>query len=236
MTTLLAIIPARMGSKGVPGKNKALIGGMPLIEYTVAALEASKAVTSILVTSDDPDILGRYRKRDGIFVVERPAALASDDSPTSDAVTHALAEWERSGAETPDVIMIAQPTTPLRRAEDIDAAFALFQESGADSLISACRAEGIRHPQLMYRMGQGRRGTLYDVNSKVPSRRQDLETVYQLNGAIYFVWTRYFRSTGKLRSDNPVMYEMPWERSINIDTPGDLLIAKALIESGVLGP
>lgn len=236
MTTLLAIIPARMGSKGVPGKNKALIGGVPLIEYTVAALEASNAVTSILITSDDPDILGRYRDRKGIFVVERPAALARDDSPTSEAVTHALAVWERSGAEPPEVIMIAQPTTPLRRAADIDAAFELFQTSGVDSLISACRAEGTRHPHFMFRMGEGKRGIPYVQNSSVPSRRQDLEPIYQLNGAIYFVRARYFRSTGKLRGDDPVLYEMPWERSINIDTPGDLMIAKALIESGLVGP
>jgi CMP-N-acetylneuraminic acid synthetase len=234
MTTLLAIVPARMGSKGVPGKNKALVGGVPLIEHTIAALEASQAITSILITSDDPDILDRYRDRNGIFLVKRPEALARDDSPTADAVSHALAEWERSGAETTDAIMIAQPTTPLRRADDIDTAFALFATSGADSLASACRAEGIRHPHLMYRVGDKMIGTPYLANSKIPSRRQDLEPVYQLNGAIYFVWTRYFRSTGKLRSDHPVLYEMPWERSVNIDTPGDLLIAKALIESGLV--
>lgn len=236
MTTLLAIIPARMGSKGVPGKNKALIGGVPLIEYTVAALEASQAVTSILITSDDPDILARYRDRKGVFSVERPAALARDDSTTADAITHALAEWERSGAQTPDVIMIAEPTSPLRRAEDIDEAFGLLQKSRSDSVISACRADGIRHPRVMYRMEKDGRGMPYVQPREEQLRRQDFEPIYQRNGAIYLVRTSYFRSTGKLRSDDPVIYEMPWERSINIDTLGDLMIAKALIESGLVGP
>lgn len=236
MTTLLAIIPARMGSKGVPGKNKALIGDVPLIEYTVAALEASQAVTSILLTSDDPDILGRYRERKSVFVVERPTALAEDDSSTAGAVAHALVAWERSGAETPDALLVAQPTTPLRRAEDIDAAFDLLQKSGGDSVISACRAEGIRHPQVMYRMGEGGRGTPYVQACGALPRRQGFEPLYQRNGAIYLVTTSYFRSSGRLRSDDPVIYEMPWERSINIDTPGDLIIAKALIESGLVGP
>lgn len=236
MTTLLAIVPARMGSTGVPGKNKALIGGVPLIEYTVAALETSRAVTSIVITSDDPDILGRYRDRKAVFIVERPAALARDDSTTADAVTHALAEWERSGAQTPDVIMIAEPTSPLRRAEDIDAAFDLLKRSRSDSVISACRAEGIRHPRVMYRMGEKGHGFPYVQAREAQLRRQDFEPVYQRNGAIYLVTTLFFRSSGQLRSDSPVIYEMPWERSINIDTPGDLMIAKALIESGFVGP
>jgi CMP-N-acetylneuraminic acid synthetase len=234
MRTLLAIVPARSGSKGVPGKNKALIGGMPLIEYTVAALEESNAVTSIIITSDDPDILSRYRQRRDVFIVERPAALADDESSTADAVAHALEIWERS-ADAPDFLLIAQPTTPLRRANDIDAAFDLLQRSGTDSLVSACRAEGIRHPRVMYRMGEGGRGIPYVQPRKADWRRQDFEPIYQRNGAIYLVRTQYFRSSHKLRGDDPVIYEMPWERSINIDTPGDLVIAKALIESDLVG-
>ena len=94
MTDLLAVIPARAGSKRVPGKNKALIGGLPVIEYTVAALEAARSVTGIVLTTDDADILMRYRSRATVFVVERPAALAQDNSSTADAVTHALTAWD----------------------------------------------------------------------------------------------------------------------------------------------
>lgn len=234
MTTVLAIVPARKGSKGAPGKNRALIGGKPVIEYTIAALTAAKAVTSILITTDDSEIIDRYREQDDLFVVERPAHLATDESSTADAVSHALSAWELE-APTPDILLIAQPTTPLRRPEDIDGAFELLQKANAESVISACRVDGIRHPQVMYRLGDGNRGVAY-LGDLSATRRQDFEPLYQRNGAIYFVRTSYFRGTRRLRSENPVIYEMPWERSINIDTPGDLLMAKAIIESGLLKP
>jgi CMP-N-acetylneuraminic acid synthetase len=88
----------------------------------------------------------------------------------------------------------------------------------------------------MYRMGEDGRGIPYVQTRVARPRRQDFEPIYQRNGAIYLVRTRYFRSSGRLRGDDPLIYEMPWERSINIDTPGDFVIAKALIESGLVGP
>jgi CMP-N-acetylneuraminic acid synthetase len=234
MTTLLAIVPARMGSKRVPQKNKALVGGVPLVEYTVVALEASRAVTSILLSSDDPEILARYRERASVVTVERPADLATDESTTVDVVRHALDAWERLSGQTPDSLLVAQPTTPLRRASDIDAAFRLFVKTRSECVISACKAEGIRHPAVMYYRNADGRGSAFLNGTPAPHPKQKLASVYQRNGAIYLVATPYFRSTGRLSSDSPVIYEMPWERSINIDIHGDLVIAKALIESGML--
>jgi CMP-N-acetylneuraminic acid synthetase len=235
MTGLLAIVPARAGSKGVPGKNKAVIGGLPLVEYTIAALEAARSVTGIALSTDDPDVLARYRDRAGLFLIERPAALAQDTSTTASVVAHALGEWDAAGHDAPSALLLAQPTTPLRIAADIDGAFALFERSGRETLVSACKAEGIRHPGVMYRLaGDGLHGELYADGAEDQSPRQARETVFQRNGAIYLATTEFFRRTGHLRSANPVIYEMPWERSINIDVPGDLLIARALIESGLL--
>lgn len=232
---MLAIIPARAGSKGVPGKNKALIAGRPLVDYTVTALELARSVTGIILSTDDEDLLALYRDRPGIFVLNRPKSLAADDSTTADVVAHALDAWRSVGRDIPDALFVAQPITPLRTAADIDAAFELFERTGCESLISACRAEGIRHPSGMYRMGEGeQRGTPFLAEPE-PTRRQDFDTVYQRNGAVYLVTTEFFLRTGRLRSDDPVIYEMPWERSINIDVPGDLMIARALIESGMLG-
>jgi CMP-N-acetylneuraminic acid synthetase len=231
---MLAIIPARAGSKGVPGKNKALIAGRPLVDYTVTALELARSVTGIILSTDDEDLLARYRDRPGIFVVNRPKSLAQDDSTTAHVVAHALDAWQADGRDIPDALFVAQPITPLRTAADIDAAFELFKSTGCESLISACRAEGIRHPSGMYRLKEDeQRGTPY-LAGEEPTRRQDLETVYQRNGAVYLITTEFFVQTGRLRSDNPMIYEMPWERSINIDVPGDLMIARALIESGML--
>ncbi|MGB6949484.1 MAG: acylneuraminate cytidylyltransferase family protein [Methyloceanibacter sp.] len=230
---MLAIIPARAGSKGVPGKNKALIGGRPLVDYTVTALECARSVTGIILASDDSDILDRYRDSKTVLAVERPEAIAKDDSTTAEAVSHALEVWQQLGRDIPDTLFVAQPITPLRTAADIDAAYDQFKRAGCESLISACLAEGIRHPSGMYRFKDGR-GTPFIAGAEQSTLRQDLEAVYQRNGAIYLVTTEFFRRTGLLRSDNPEIYEMPWERSINIDVPGDLMIAKALIESGAL--
>jgi CMP-N,N'-diacetyllegionaminic acid synthase len=230
---LLAIIPARAGSKGVPGKNKALINGRPLIDYTVAALERASSVEGILLTTDDRDILRLYADRSDILLVERPAELATDKATTSDAVAHALDAWAAAGKPAPDAILLAQPTTPLRMAADIDAAYRLFLASGAESVIGACRVDGMRHPRDMYRLGENGQGELFITDPHDRTTRQDYETLYQRNGAIYIVSTDYFRREHRLRSFTPVIYEMSWERSINIDGPGDFLIAKALIESGM---
>jgi CMP-N,N'-diacetyllegionaminic acid synthase len=234
MTRLLAIIPARAGSKGVPGKNKVPIKGRPLVDYTVAALRHAESVDGILLTTDDEDLLSLYDSEDDIFLVRRPLELATETATTSAAVAHALAAWERDGRTPPESIFLAQPTTPLRRAADIDAAYRLFRESGGVSLLSACLVEGMRHPRDMYRKRSDGRGELFIPDPHDRTTRHDYEVLYQRNGAIYIVSLDYFKREGRLRSFEPVIYEMPWERSINIDGPGDLLIAKALIESGII--
>ena len=216
-------------------ENKALIAGRPLVDYTVTALERARSVSGIILSTDDQDILALYRGREGVLALDRPKRLAEDDTTTADVVAHALEAWQALGRDMPDALFVAQPITPLRTAADIDAAFQLFKESGCESLISACRAEGIRHPSGMYRMDEGEERARPFLAEPEPTRRQDFETVYQRNGAVYLVTTEFFYRTGRLRSDNPVIYEMPWERSVNIDVPGDLMIARALIESGILG-
>lgn len=218
----------------MPGKNKACIRGKPVIEYTVSATGAAKSVCGIIVTTDDPDIIEYYRGREDIFLVVRRPELSQDDTKSSDVVAHAIGAWEGSGRHVPGSLLLAQPTTPLRTSADIDRAFELFLMGGRPSLVSACKAEGIRHPRVMYRLtSDGLCGTNYVEDHNEDFRRQDYEAVYQRNGAIYIVTTQYFRRTGRLQAELPVIYQMPWERSINIDVPGDLLIAKALIESGL---
>ena len=231
---MLAIVPARSGSKGVPGKNIALIGGIPVIHYTIAALEAAACVSAIILTTDDPAILGIYRNREGTFTIDRPPELANDEATTASVIRHALHAWKDAGQQVPDALLLAQPTTPLRVASDIEGAFGLFKSKGGPSLISACRAEGIRHPRVMYRVESGDLHGSPFMATAEPTRRQEYENVYQRNGAIYMVATEFFNETGLMRNDTPLIYEMPWERSINIDVPGDLLIAKALIESGLV--
>ena len=234
MTRLLAIVPARAGSKGVPGKNKAPIKGRPVIDYTIGALKASQSVDGILITTDDEDILDFYAGRADIFLVRRPPELATDKATTASAVKHALEAWVAAGHQLPEAIFLAQPTTPLRRGADIDVAYKLFLDTGATSLISCCRVDGMRHPRDMYRKREDGHGELFISDPFDRTTRHDYEELYQRNGAIYMVSLSYFASEDRLRAFTPVIYEMPWERSINIDGPGDLLIAKALIESGLI--
>lgn len=231
---MLGIIPARAGSRGVPGKNKALIAGRPLIDYSVSVLEAAPSISGIVVTTNDEDILSFYQDRKTVFLVERPAELATAEATSSDAVAHALDTWINAGRDVPPTLLLAQPTSPLRTVSDVETAYLLFQKSGKESLISCCLAEGMRHPRDMYRMDSTGCGEIFIEETSYGHRRSDYEKLYQRNGAIYIVTTEYFQRTGRLRSETPVIYEMPWERSINIDIPGDLLIAKALLESGLL--
>ena len=233
-TGLLAVVPVRAGSKGVPGKNKAMVGGAPLVEYAVASAAAAATVGAIVLTSDDEGILARYEDRDEVFVVRRPADLATDTASSSDTVAHAVDQWEASGGWPPNALILVQATTPLRTGADIDSAYDLFMRFEGEAVISVCRVDGIRHPRVMYRMREDGRSDLYVPDEVDRMTRRDYETLYQRNGAIYIVSMDYFRRENRLRSRTPVLYEMPWERSVNVDGSGDLLIARALIESGLV--
>ena len=233
-TGLIAILPARAGSKGVPGKNKAIVGGAPLIEYAIASALASAAVEATVLTSDDTEILERYANRAGVFVVRRPPVLASDTATSEDTVAHAVDQWEEAGGWPPRALVLVQATTPLRTGADIDRAYELFMRSGCESVISACRVDGIRHPRVMFRVRDDGRSDPFLPDETTRKTRRDWEELYQLNGAVYIVSAGYFRRERRLRSRNPVIYEMPWERSVNVDVFGDLVIARALIESGLV--
>lgn len=233
-TGLLAVVPVRAGSKGVPGKNKAIVAGAPLVEYAVATALAAESIAAVVVTSDDEEILERYTGRDEVFVVRRPAALATDTASTVDTVAHALEQWEAGGGWTPTALILVQANTPLRTAADIDGAYRLFTQTGGESVVSACRVDGIRHPRVMYRLRGDGRSELFVPDEVDRKTRPDYEELYQRNGGVYLVSTEYFLRERRMRSFTPVIYEMPWERSINIDVAGDLLIVRALIESGLM--
>ena len=233
-TGLIAVVPARAGSKGVPGKNKAIVGGAPLVEYAVASALAAASVEATVLTTDDADILDRYAGRAGVFLVRRPAALATDTASSVDAVAHALTQWRAAGGWSPRALVHVQSTTPLRTGADIDRAYQIFRRSGTESLISACRVDGIRHPRVMFRLRDDGRSDPFLPDEVDRKTRHDWEELYQLNGAVYIVSADYFWRARRLRSLTPVIYEMPWERSVNVDVPGDLLIARALIESGLV--
>jgi CMP-N-acetylneuraminic acid synthetase len=220
MAERVAIIPARAGSKGVPGKNKRMVAGKPLVAYSFEAALAARRIDRVILTTDDPDVAALGRAA-GITVVERPAEIAADASPVIDAVVHAL---DATGVADPAAIVLLQPTSPLRTGADIDAALALFEASGLP-VCSVVRVEDA-HPARMYRIDRGR--LVPQMPDLATARRQDLPPLYLRNGAIYIVGPAQL-ARREIICDPMAPYEMPAERSANVDAEIDLVMLEALL-------
>ena len=219
--SVLAVIPARGGSKGIPGKNIRAVGGKPLIAWTILAARASRHIDRLILSSDDPEIIDVARQFGCEVPFVRPAELATDEAPGTAPLVHALEAMP--GA---DYAVLLQPTSPLRTGEDIDGCIALCADREAPSVVSVTRSE--KHPAWMYKLDEGRlRPVLGQVSES--TRRQDLSPVYSLNGAIYVVAVEPFKRHHAILSEQTLGYPMPAERSIDIDTPLDLEIADFLL-------
>lgn len=223
----IAIIPARAGSKGIKHKNKILLHGKPLIRWTIDAALQAKCLDSIVVTTDDGDIASLSQGL-GIIVVKRPASLATDRSPTIDAVRHAVSRYVEAKKIEPICIVILQPTSPLRLAEDIDAAIELFFKNDCMPVCSVVEYDGI-HPSKMYIAADD--GKMYSAFTGSQSgRRQDQNKILRRNGAIYVVGQKELKEK-KVFRDEMVSYLMPESQSIDIDSVDDLLRAECYLKS-----
>lgn len=224
---VLALVPARGGSKGVPRKNLRLLGGKPLIAWTIEAARAARRVTRVVVSTDDPEIAGIARGCGADVPFLRPPGLATDEAGMLGVVRHALTSL------LPDAfghVALLQPTSPLRSPEDIDAAVRLCQEGGASSCVSV--TELAKSPQWMYRLGPD--GRLEPLLAAAPpdARRQDLAAAYALNGAVYVARCGRILDGGGFVEPGTVAHVMPPERSVDIDTEFDFVTAGALIAVG----
>lgn len=229
---ILGVIPARGGSKSVPRKNITLIHGKPLIAYTIEAAQHSRLLTHFLVSSDDPEIIAVARKYGAPVPFVRPAELATDIAPTLPVVQHAVGEMERMHGITYDFVVLLQPTTPLRLPEDIDAALEKLVATGADSVISVCDV-GAYHPARMRMIEDDRLVELPVREPKEMARRQDLPPVYIRNGAIYAVRRDVVMLQNTMSGGDCRPYIMPEERSVNVDSMLDLLLAEILLRPPV---
>src|SRR5687767_5058839 len=175
---VLAVIVARGGSQGLPGKNILPIAGRPLLAWTIDAARAARSIDRTILSSDDEAIIAAARGCGCEVPFRRPAELATDTATAVDVVLHAL-----DNVSEYDVVVLLQPTSPLRTAADIDAACAQLAASGAPSCVSVCMAE--QSPYWMYRLNGSRRLEPLLEAPTGATRRQDLPPVYVLNGAIY---------------------------------------------------
>lgn len=229
---VLGIVPARGGSKGVPGKNSRLMAGLPLVSYTFAAAKSSRLLTRVLLSTDSREIAG-IGAAEGVAVpFLRPADLAADASPMVGVIRHALDWlWENEGYR-PDVVVLLQPTTPLRRPADIDGAVELLLRSGADACVSVCPVPGHFSPHWQFRIeGDELQVFTGEPLAHLVPRRQELPVTYTRNGAVYAFRREAFEETGSIYGRRCVAYVMPEEVSVNIDSMDDWVLAEARIQA-----
>ena len=224
MKKILGIIPARGGSKGIPNKNIKLLGGKPLISYTIEAALESKFLTDFIVSTDSELIkevsLGYGAKVPFI----RPLELSHDKALAIPTVQHAVKSFEKIVGHQYDYIIMLQPTAPLRKAEDIDKSLEKLISSGLDSTISVVDVNNY-HPVKTKSIENDRLVDYINTDLENPPR-QGLPAVYIVNGAIYATKRDVFMSKNTFKGDSCMPYIMPDERSVNIDTMADFVVAE----------
>lgn len=216
----LALIPARGGSKGLPGKNVRNFSGKPLIAWTIETALACSSVDRVVLSSDDEEIMLIARQYGCEVPFRREDWLSGDTASAVDVVIDAIDKCP----ETKTVILL-QPTSPLRNFHDIEAALSAYYNSGAKSCVSVCEAE--QSPYWMYSISDQQ--TLVSLTPGVKiQRRQDLEPAYVLNGAIYIVDAEWFKNSRTFIDSNTIAFKMPHSRSVDIDTLNDFEYAEFL--------
>lgn len=229
MKKKLAIIPARGGSKGIPGKNIYPVAGKPLIYYTIhAARQALEkgAVDKLIVSTDSEQIAETARQYGAEVPFLRPKELAGDKSKSADLMIHAIKFYESQGERFDDIILL-QPTSPLRICEDIVGAAALYDRLSCDSLVSCYKEESVSEYNS-YHM-QGYIGIPVNKDHNKGKRRQDLPELFVRNGAIFITDADYLLRHELVIGDSPAIYVMPQERSLNIDTEYDMKLAEWML-------
>lgn len=226
MNNNLIIIPARAGSKGVPYKNKILVSGKPLIQYSIDVAKESKCANKIIVTTDDPDII-EIAKKYSIEPIHRPEYLCTDDSPIIDTLRYILNILEMRESYEAKSVVLLQPTAPIRTAKDVDNCINLFYKYNGIPVVSVTKCED-NHPARMYKKNGDQLEPLMESYSNI--RRQELPDIFHRNGCIY-VFSRDQIYSSSLIPSKVIPYEMNASSSINIDSKLDLLLLEAYLSS-----
>lgn len=229
MAEFLGIVPARGGSKRIPGKNLARLNGVSLLEHTIRAGRACPRLKAVMVSTDSADIAAQAAALGAIVPGLRPAELALDATPTALAVRHALQAWEALH-DAVDAIVILQPTSPFRTAVHIGEAIERFERQGADTVtgVRACT----EHPYWTWRI-QDAELVPYFSPREIQMDRAQLPPAVVENGAVYVV-RRALVLEGRLYGERTLPYEMDALSSIDIDTPLDLAWAEFLLQRGLV--
>lgn len=227
---ILAIIPARCGSKGIPFKNIIDVNGKPLIQYSIEIalqLRLNNLIDEIIVSTDCNEIK-EISEHSGLKVpFLRPKNISGDKAKSIEYVLNCLQYFESKNINY-DAVIILQPTSPLRTYNDVKNALNIFSENNNDSLISAYREQSI-NDLVLYHKKSDNVAIPFDRNHNEGIRRQQHGEVYVRNGAIYITTVKYIKNEKKIISDFPLMYRMSKNSSINVDTFDDLELVRSLL-------
>lgn len=223
--SILCLVPARGGSKGIPRKNLAEIApGETLLSRTLDQALRCFPADDVVVSTEDAEIAAAARATDAVCLM-RPAELAEDNSTTASVVDHVLAELDPRASRF-DAIAILQVTSPLREDGDVTAANAMILSGDYDSVVAAYPVSD-GHPAKMYIVEDGTtRSVMPEFET---ARRQDLPVVYRRNGSIFMATRAYYTDTGRLWGGRVGLVEMPPERSIDVDRPEQLETVRQML-------
>ncbi|MHA1066731.1 acylneuraminate cytidylyltransferase family protein [Enterobacter ludwigii] len=221
----IAIIPARAGSKRLPGKNLKLLSGKPLVAWTIEAARNSQLFDRIVVSTDSKEIAAVAEKFGATVPGLRPAALANDTATTNDVISHTVAIAEERWGKV-QTITLLQPTSPLRNAKNILEAHAIYEKMAATSVISVCQLE---HPVQLCNTLPADHSMSEFLPKKNNLRSQDFEPYYRINGAIYIFERNFVGALTDIYSGKSYAYLMKHEESIDIDDLMDFEFAEFIM-------
>lgn len=227
---VLGVIPVRSGSKRVPNKNIRELGRKPLLAHTIEQAASSSILDRCLISTDDEEIAAVAREYNGDVPFMRPDHLATDTASSADVVAHALG-WANEQGHEPTMVILLQVTTPFRTSTDIDEAIKKLQQSPeANSLVAV--TEYRVPPEWAFEMNDNSylqsHFSEYDMWDDEPSRSQETTKLYYPNGAVFAARVEPFLENPEFYKPPTTFYKMPAERSLDIDEPYDLELARAL--------
>lgn len=220
---ILAIIPARGGSKKLPKKNIKILFGKPLISWTITSAKQSSMIDKVVVSTDDEEIAKVSKEYGGEVPFMRPGSLAKDDTPTILPILYTLQYMKEY-----ETVIVLQPTSPLRTTYDINNSIQKYLNYKARGCVSITSSS--KPSSWFCHLKKGER---IRFKQKIAARRQDEEHPYYLNGAIYIANIKWVLTFEKLFENGFLGYQMPIERSIDIDTEFDLLFAEYILEQNL---
>ena len=223
------VIPARGGSKGLPGKNLRKLGQLSLIGHAIASAREACRLTRFVVSTDSPEMAEEARRHGAEVPFLRPAELASDQAGMVRVLQHAVRWLEGAAGVRPDLVVTLQPTSPFRVGDDIDRTIEKVIETGADSAQTLCEAS--YHPFFMKTLDGDRTVALFADGHKFV-RRQDAPSVYQPSGAAYVTRYAALMEDGRVLGADNRGVVTGFEASVNIDTEWDFLLAELILREG----